>query len=61
MTRLFGSIALALLALFAVAPAASAMTIEKIVSPSGITVARCANATLRSRRSRKLSGTVVML
>jgi len=37
MTRLFGSIALALLALFAVAPAASAMTIEKIVSPSGIT------------------------
>ena len=38
MTRLFGSIALALLALFAVAPAASAMTIEKIVSPSGITV-----------------------
>jgi zinc protease len=37
MTRLFGSIALALLALFAVAPAASAMSIEKIVSPSGIT------------------------
>jgi len=37
MTRLFSSIALALLALFAVAPPASAMTIEKIVSPSGIT------------------------
>ena len=36
MTRLVGSIVLALLALFAVAPAASAMTIEKIVSPSGI-------------------------
>lgn len=37
MTRLLGSIALALLAFLAVAPAASAMTIEKIVSPSGIT------------------------
>jgi len=36
MTRFFGSIALALLAFFAVVPAASAMTIEKIVSPSGI-------------------------
>jgi zinc protease len=37
MTRLFGLIALALLAFIAGAPAASAMTIEKIVSPSGIT------------------------
>jgi zinc protease len=36
MTRLFTAAALAALALFAVAPAASAMTIEKIVSPSGI-------------------------
>jgi zinc protease len=36
MTRFFGAIAIALLALFAVASAASAMTIEKIVSPSGI-------------------------
>jgi len=36
MTRLVACLALALLALFAVAPAASAMTIEKIVSPSGI-------------------------
>jgi zinc protease len=37
MTRFFGSIAAGLLALVCVAPAASAMTIEKIVSPSGIT------------------------
>jgi zinc protease len=36
MRRLVGSIALALLTLFAIAPAASAMTIEKIISPSGI-------------------------
>jgi len=36
MTRLFSAAALAALAFFAVAPAASAMTIEKIVSPSGI-------------------------
>jgi len=36
MTRMVASLTLALLALFAVAPAASAMTIEKIVSPSGI-------------------------
>jgi zinc protease len=36
MTRLVGSIALALLALFSIAPAASAMTTEQIVSPSGI-------------------------
>jgi zinc protease len=36
MTRLLTAAALAALALFAVAPAASAMTIEKIVSPSGL-------------------------
>jgi zinc protease len=36
MTRIAGSFALALLALLVVAPAASAMTIEKIVTPSGI-------------------------
>ena len=36
MTRVLAAAALAALALFAEAPAASAMTIEKIVSPSGI-------------------------
>jgi len=36
MTRFAASIALALLALWAGASAASAMTIEQIVSPSGI-------------------------
>ena len=36
MTRLLASMALAWLALLAGAPAASAMTIEKITSPSGI-------------------------
>lgn len=36
MTRFIAGFALALLALFAAAPAASAMTIERIVSPSGI-------------------------
>jgi zinc protease len=36
MTRFLTAAALAALALFAIAPVASAMTIEKIVSPSGI-------------------------
>jgi zinc protease len=36
MNRIFASLALAALAFFAAAPAASAMKIEKIVSPSGI-------------------------